>query len=318
MMEIDEVVKKLDSADEAERIYAAEDIGYANRPEGIAPLLARLPAEDSRAVREAIFGALQSIDNDAVTEGAIELLSSEDSFVRNQAVELLRQRGPKVIPYLSRTFSSARKDQRKMVIDVLAGMDGPGSAEIYDRALADGDLNVVITAVEGLGNAGKTEFRERIEDLAAAGDPMLAGACLEALARIGNVHSLDAIRSRVAAGGASADFLLPSYLRVLGAHGDEHSITEAAGILESHGSHLHAPILDAIARLRHRHPTAPLPQSLFEPLRTIIQSDHSSHLRHQALSLMHGLVRFEETACFLAEYPGLDLEFVALPVNSRV
>jgi len=133
----------------------------------IRPLLERLPAESSRAVREAIFAALGSIEDDSVTEAAVGLLASEDSFLRNQAVELLRHRGPRAIQFLNRAFPGADRDERKLMLDALAGVDGPGASEVYDQALADGDLNVVITAVENVGHARKVEFRGRIEQLVA-------------------------------------------------------------------------------------------------------------------------------------------------------
>lgn len=270
MNELDEYIKGLDSAGEAERIYAAEDIGYANRAEGVPPLLERLPVEASRAVREAIVAALQSIEDDSVIEGALRLFASDDSFLRNQAVDLLRRRGPRVIASLRSAFPGAASRDRKLMLDVLAGVDGPGASEIYQQALADADVNVVITAVENVGNAHKLEFRGRIEELAAAEHPMLAGACLEALAQIGDAHSLEVIRSRA---HPVPDYLLPSYLKLLGAHGGEEAIAETARMLESHGAHLHSSILAAIAMLRQRHPSArqlphdpkPSPPSVGEP-----------------------------------------------------
>lgn len=306
MIELDQHVRRLDSAEEAGRIYAAEDIGYANRAEGVQPLLERLPAESSRAVREAIFAALQSIEDDAVIEGGIHLLASEDCFLRNEAVELLRHRGPRVIVSLSQTFPKVDSDQRKLILDVLAGVDGPGACEIYERALADADVNVVITAVENLGNACKTEFRGRIEELAGAGHPMLAGACLETLARAGNAHSLEVIRSRLSAGGSVADFLLPSYLKLLGAHGNERDIAEIAGMLDSRGAHLQAAILDAIAALHRRHPSALLPESLVEPLENIVCNGDSLILRHQALRLLEGLTRRDGVAEFRAAWQAVE------------
>lgn len=308
MNELAELVGRLGSSDEAERIYAAEDIGYANRAEGVAPLLGRLPKEPSRAVREAIFAALGSIEDGAVIEGAIGLLSSEDPFLRNQAVELLRQRGSRVVSPLSRAFPKADGDERKMMLDVLAGVDGPGASEIYGLALADGDVNVVITAVERLGNAGKTEFRERVEELAAGGHPMLAGACLETLSQIGNAHSLEVIRSRCGAGGFVADFLLPSYLRVLGAHGNADDIAETAGMLGSRGVHLHASILEAVTMLRQRHPSAALPESLVKPLESLVRNGCAPILRHQALRLLQGLADHDGVAAFLAAWQAEDAD----------
>ena len=289
MTELREHVRKLAGDDEAERIYAAEDIGYSNRPEGVAPLLERLPAETSRAVREAIFAALQSIDDDAVIEGAIRLLGSEDPFLRNQAVDLLRHRGDRAIAFLGQAFPKADSSRRKLILDVLACVDSPGTSEIYTRALADADLNVVITAVENVGNACKTEFRERIEELALTGHPMLAGVCVETLAQIGDAHSLDLIRT----GDAVADFFLPSYLKVLGANGNEQDLAETAEMLGSRDAHLQASILDAIAKLRQRHPSAVLPESLLEPLQNLVRNGNSAVLRHRALRLLEGMAAFQ-------------------------
>ncbi|MGD0438121.1 MAG: HEAT repeat domain-containing protein, partial [Bryobacteraceae bacterium] len=58
MSSLQEFMEKLECPDEAERTYAAEDIGYLNAPEGVPPLLKRLGKEPSRAVRDAIFQAL--------------------------------------------------------------------------------------------------------------------------------------------------------------------------------------------------------------------------------------------------------------------
>src|SRR3954452_25279948 len=106
MIELCECIDKLTSADEADRMYAAEDIGYANQAAGVDPLLARLVEEPSRAVREAIFGALRLIEHHSVIEGALQLLDSDDSFLRNQAVEILRGRGDRAIPFLDQAFQA--------------------------------------------------------------------------------------------------------------------------------------------------------------------------------------------------------------------
>ena len=87
MSSLKEYMEKLDCPDEAERTYAAEDIGYLNAPDGVPALLERLGKEPSRAVRDAIFQALIRIDADAAIEGSIRLLGSDDPQIRNQAVE---------------------------------------------------------------------------------------------------------------------------------------------------------------------------------------------------------------------------------------
>ena len=155
----------MDRADEAERTYAAEDIGYLNAPDGVPPLVERLHKEPSRAVRDAIFQALTRIDADAAIEGCIRLLESDDPQIRNQAVEVLRRKGDAAIPFLNTVMRDGDKDLRKLVLDVLSGVTAGGADAIYEAALSDPDPNVVITAVENLGRMRADAFRSRIEEL---------------------------------------------------------------------------------------------------------------------------------------------------------
>ena len=46
MSSLNEYIEKLGCPDEAERTYAAEDIGYLNTPDGVPPLLERLRQGD--------------------------------------------------------------------------------------------------------------------------------------------------------------------------------------------------------------------------------------------------------------------------------
>src|ERR1019366_4554998 len=122
MSSLQEFMEKLDCPDEAERTYAAEDIGYLNAPEGVPPLLEHLGKESSRAVRDAIFQALTRIDADAAIEGSIGLLESDDPQIRNQAVEVLRSKGAASVPFLNAVMREGDKDVRKLVLDVLSGI----------------------------------------------------------------------------------------------------------------------------------------------------------------------------------------------------
>jgi HEAT repeat protein len=194
MRSLKEYATQLDGPDEAERTYAAEDIGYLNDPGGVAVLLERLDKESSSAVRDIIFQALVRIDGDAAIEGCIRLFASEDPQKRNQAVDALRHKGGQVIPFLNRVMRDGDRDMRKLVLDTLKGDRSIGTDEIYGTALSDPDQNVVITAVENLGQIRAKEFRGRIEGLIQADShPMLIAVCLEALAKIGCDSPLDAM-----------------------------------------------------------------------------------------------------------------------------
>ena len=285
MTDLQGCIERLGTDDEAERIYAAEDIGYANEGDGVEPLLRRLTEEPSRAVREAIFGALLQIEDDGVIEGAISLLDSEDCFLRNQAVELLRARGGQAIPFLQAAFSKGNSDRRKFVIDVVGELGEAASSEIYELALIDSDLNVVITAVESLGHTRKTAFREQVERLLAPGaHPMLLCACFEALVQIGSPASVDAVRTRLGPGQELAAYLLPSYLKLIGARGSADDVGEIAAMIVREG--LEAPVVNALTALRNRHRGMALPECLLEPLRTIATRNGSPLHSYQAIRLL--------------------------------
>jgi len=299
MTQLEECIERLAGEDEAGRIYAAEDIGYANDAAGVGPLIARLPEEPSRAVRESIFAALLQIENDAVIEGALGLLDSDDSFLRNQAVDLLRAREDKAIPYLYRAFREGGRDRRKFVIDVLAGMSYPKAFEIYQLALHDPDPNVVITTVENLGSHRQGQFRQAIEDLIAKdAHPMLQCACLDALAQIGNPESLKVVSAHLGGAEALPPYLLPSYIKLAGAAGGPervHEIAAFAGI-ES----LQTAVLNALTALRNRFPDAALPPSLCGPLRRMAATRRPP-LAYQAVRLLGALIQHPEVFDFLAE-----------------
>ena len=147
----------LDHPEEAERMAAVAEIERLNAPEGVPALLERLAQEPSRAVRISIFKALKLIDSDAVIEASTRLLGSDDAEMRNQAVEVLRRKGARSIPFLIPVMRDGDKDLRKLVLDSLNGLQGSGSDVIYDTALSARDLNVVITALEyaGRGRAAR-------------------------------------------------------------------------------------------------------------------------------------------------------------------
>jgi len=287
MSRLEEHVEKLDSPDEAERIYAAEDIGYLNAPDGVPALLQRLAEESSLAVRDAIFQALIRIDGDAAMEGSIRLLENEDPQIRNQAVDVLRHKGAASIPFLNTMMRDGDKDLRKLVLDVLSGKPPSDAGEIYAAALSDQDPNVVITAVENLGRMRAEEFRSRIEDLLQAGaHPMLTGACLEALVEIGHESSLDAIRRRFPDFAALPDFLLASCLKAIAALGSDKEFNEVARLLPVRGTHLRPAILNALIAVYPRcRPQSPA-EDLLTSLRSVVEDGDPALCRYQAVRVL--------------------------------
>src|SRR5271165_997933 len=303
MSSLAELVAKLRGAGEVERIYAAEDLGYLNLPEGVPALLERLDQEPSRAVREAIFQALLRIEADAAMEGCIGLLGSDDPQIRNQAVEVLRRKGARSIPFLGNLMRAGDKDQRKLVLDVLSGVPAASAQAIYEAALSDADPNVVITAVGNLGRARAMQFAGQIEKLLlAASHPMLIGACLEALGGMGDEHSMLAIRQRFPELAAMPDFFLVSCLKAIGAFGTAGEFAEVAGLLAVRGPHLRPAILGALMAIHQRHPSA-TDEHLQPGLQALLQSmteDGDLLCRYQAVRALGILLSSGEVYPFLA------------------
>jgi len=295
-----EYVEKLGCPDEAERIYAAEDIGYLNSADGVPALLARLGEEPSRAVREAIFQALMRTEADAATRGAIQLLGSDDPQIRNQAVEVLRHKGAASIPLLSAAMRDGDKDVRKLVLDVLSEVQSSGVEAIYSAALGDPDPNVVITAVENLGRTQATQFRGRIEQLLLTGShPMLAGACLEALAGVGDEQSLVAMRRRFPELAPLPDFFLMSCLKAIGALGTAAAFTEVADLLAVRGPSLRPAILGALIAIHQRHPTEAHGEDLWPVLEAAVADGDPPLCRYQAVRALGSLFSRDDVYAFL-------------------
>jgi HEAT repeat protein len=287
MSALAEYAEKLNSCDEAERIYAAEDIGYLNVPEGVAPLLQRLDREGSRTVREMIFQALLRIDADVAIEASVRLLESEDPQVRNQAVEVLRHKGGRAIPFLQAVMRDGDKDLRKLVLDVLSGIRAAGSEAIYAAALGDQDQNIVITAVENLGGVRAEEYRSPIEDLLQPGShPMLIAACMEALAGIGNDDSLAAIRRCFPDFAAMPDFLLAPCLKSIAALGSGAEFAQVSDLLRLRRPHLRSAILGALLTMYPRCRVPDPGQDLLAALRQVIEDGDPTLCRYQAVRVL--------------------------------
>jgi HEAT repeat protein len=293
-------LEKLGCPDEADRIYAAEDIGYLNTGDGVPPLLERLAKEPSRAVRDAIFQALTRIDADAAIEGSIQLLANDDPQIRNQAVEVLRSKGAASIPFLSTVQRDGDKDLRKLVLDVLSGVQTSDADAIYETALSDPDPNVVITAVENLGKTQATRFRRRVEDLLLAdAHPMLVGACLEALSGIGNEQSLVTIRRHFPDLAAIPDFFLMSCLKAMGALGTDVEFVEVAALLAVRGPHLRPAILSALIAIHQRHPAKSHGQDLLPALEAMVDDGDPPLCRYQAVRALGYLSSRDDIYSFL-------------------
>ena len=298
-------IEQLDSADETERTYAAEDLGYLNATDSVPPLLDRLQREPSPVVRDAIGQALIRLDVDEAIEGAVRLFESDDAQLRNLGVDVLRHKGGRSIPFLRKAMHDGDRDMRKFVLDVLSAIQAKGTADIYAAALSDEDPNVVITAVENIGKLRAAEFRSQIEDLLESdGHPMLIAACLEALAEIGNESSLAAVQRRFPDLTELPAFYLTPCLKALAALGREREFVDVAGLLPQRVAHICPVMLSALIAIHARciHKLCPPPDlsgSTRAVLETMVEGTDPPTCRYQAARVLGFWAERDEVAAFL-------------------
>jgi HEAT repeat protein len=201
-MDIKKLIDDLNASDEADRLYAAEDLGAANTPGVVNALAQRLALEKSRAVKERIFHALAAIHDEAVMLAAIALIEADDAFVRNEAVRLLGTFGDAAMPALTEAVESKDTDVRKFLLDAISTINTNLKENIYRKLLSDADINIVITAVEHIGRDNLMLLRESVEAvMEQATHPMLISACVKSLGRIGNAGSLNAMYRKLGGDG---------------------------------------------------------------------------------------------------------------------
>ena len=207
--------------------------------------------------------------------------------IRNQAVAILRHKGARSLPFLEPAMRNGGRDLRKLVLDVLSGIQTSAAGSIYATALSDLDPNVVITAVENLGRMRSEEFRSWIEELLqAASHPMLIAVCVEALVGIGHERSLAAIRKRFPNLAAAPDFFLGSCLKAMAALGGAAEFEEAASLLPRRAPHLRPAILGALLAILPRCPTQAPSAELLKDLQAVAEDGDPPLCRYQAVRVL--------------------------------
>lgn len=180
-----ELVKELNSPDEADRIYAAQDIAETENSDLAGPLMERLSVEESQAVRDAIVFALKSIPCSGIYDMLLELFRSPDPYLRNAVIGIFGAEGDHAIPFLESCMNDADGEVRKLILDALFSTGVPDAVRAIRQALNDPAVNVRITAVEYLGRMEDRESTDKIiRLLGTETEPMLKIAILESLSLI--------------------------------------------------------------------------------------------------------------------------------------
>jgi HEAT repeat protein len=310
-MGLETAIAKLSSPDECERIYAAEDIGLAGQIEGVDPLCQRVVEEPSQAVRESIFAALALIPDNLVIERAAQLLSNDDPGIRNQALELLQSRGGAVLSELRGLLTSDSHDLRKFAVDVLSRIEIPESEELLQIALADSDMNVVITALENVRHCHTPALLHSVLQHALSGDhPMLVMAAMEALSRISDAECYFKFREKFPTLEATPSLYLRPALKLLGANGVNKDLLELQSFLSTCEPSLRGAVLDALHDLLRRNGATGIPDLWWQGLLARLPETTAVGERYQTLVLLghlgHCAQVFEALTTYLQSPESVD------------
>lgn len=267
-MNVQTLIANLTSEDEAARGDAAEDLGYSDAAEAVAPLVERLGIETSRKVRETIFSALERIDRPEVGMHVATMLDSDDAFLRNQAVGLLQRKGAAAVPVLLARMDDADPDVRKFVLDTAAGIALPEVEAIYEAAMRDKDINILIAAVESVGEQRKCQFKPAVEDVfLKATEPMLICAAFSALLQIGDSGSWRCILRRYPTPTSVPNWELGWWIRALGEFGAAGELEVFHEILKHHDGKVACDTVDALERFQVRHGRVAITEEFWKVLR---------------------------------------------------
>jgi len=212
------------------RRHAAEDLAPES---GLAPIAALAAAlqDPCKGVRDTACRSLLSIGGPDAARGVVEYVCSPDIVTRNLATDLLVKIGEPGIPALLPYLSDVDQDVRKSVVDVLGLIGTSVPPGMILGLLHDPDPNVVVSAVEALGNMRAREAVAELEEVFGS-CPYARPAVAEALGKLGDPRS--------------REFVMKELRRSLSGPGDDPltllGLIEAAGAVGDSGA------LDALSR----------------------------------------------------------------------
>ena len=180
------LLEDLADADPTTRRWAARDcidcLGAA------AALVGRLKIEQDISVREVILTTLTRMGDPLAVAGLVAFLRSEDSALRNEAIEAMKQLPDEMAPILRDLLADTDPDVRIFTVNILESLRHP-EVEAWLLAVIDNDPHIIVcaTAVDLLCEVGTQAALEPLARLKArfSEEPYIQFATALALTRIG-------------------------------------------------------------------------------------------------------------------------------------
>ncbi len=179
-----ELMKKVKSENEEERREVAFLLGDLKDGRGV-EILIELLKDPCSAVREAAADALKKIDGEEVIQKLISLLYSEETYIRNTAIEILEEIGEKAVENIASLLQDKDHDIRKFACDMLGNIKSSRATTYLISALDDSHINVACAACEALGNIqDKAATEALVRIITEKRDKWLISYAVEALGKI--------------------------------------------------------------------------------------------------------------------------------------
>lgn len=270
-MSKDRIIKTLAKGTAEEKSALLEELRENDtRDTGlIHPLVDCLELESSRAVKERIIMILHLLLPLSQFKEVDRMLRSSHPFIRNGAVEIIKQSDIPIIQFLENLAEDDDKDVRKFVIDALSMEKSEQAMEIVRRRLHDEDTNIVYTAIEYLGSFNDAVCVEEIETILLNSDNfMVICAGLEALAKIRKSPNKEKILAKYMNTKQESITTFP-LLKYLGTFGDTEAFPYFHHLMESKPGMFTKEILDAVERILQDNEGSQLSAQLRESLETL-------------------------------------------------
>ncbi len=163
---LDETLDFYHSENEIEKKhYAIEKmLEFSN---GTKEVLKLIEVENEHKILSFIGSTLAKLNpENAPIEEILELLKSENAFVRNLAISILRDYGKEIKYYIVKYLLGSDRDLRIFAINVLGDVEFSESRDMLIELLEnEKDLNVAMTAVDYLAEIGEPKDIVLLESL---------------------------------------------------------------------------------------------------------------------------------------------------------
>ncbi len=148
-----ELAAQLRASEPALRRRAARDLAHS--AEGLTTLCRHLEREPAVSVRAVIMTSLIQSRSRAAVEGLIRYLRSENTALRNEAIEALQDMPEEIAPYMEALLSDPESDVRIFAVNILSVLPNSRAPEwLHKVILEDPHVNVCAAAVDCLAEVG--------------------------------------------------------------------------------------------------------------------------------------------------------------------